>query len=81
MHSGYYDPFVRRHEESLLKMNEVLADCVGILPTDRVLDTPSISAFLLQVPWALGLFPKERLENIKAGICHNKSLRQGYASM
>ena len=62
-------------------MNEVLAHYVGILPACRVLDTASILTYILQEPGALGLFSKERLDNIKAGICQNKALRQGYGSM
>src|SRR5690348_5456137 len=38
MHFGYYDPSVRTHRVSLLKMNEVLADYAPVLPGDRVLD-------------------------------------------
>ena len=38
MHFGYYDQTVRTHEESLLKMNAVLADYAEISATTHVLD-------------------------------------------
>lgn len=38
MHFGYYDKNIKTHRESLLKMNEVLAQHVSISRKDRVLD-------------------------------------------
>jgi tocopherol O-methyltransferase len=38
MHFGYHDGTGRGHSESLLRMNEVLAELAGIRPEDRVLD-------------------------------------------
>lgn len=38
MHFGYYDKDIKTHEESLLKMNQVLAQHVSISRKDRVLD-------------------------------------------
>ncbi len=38
MHFGYWDDQTRNHAHSLIRTNEVMADTVGIGPTDRVLD-------------------------------------------
>ncbi len=38
MHFGYFDDGVKSHQESLIKMNEVLAKFAGIRKDDRVLD-------------------------------------------
>lgn len=38
LHYGYYDDGARTHADALLRMNEVLADTVGIRPGARVLD-------------------------------------------
>lgn len=38
MHFGYYDDGVKSHEDSLMKMNEVLAKFANISKDDRVLD-------------------------------------------
>lgn len=38
VHFGYYDEAVTKHSQSLVKMNEVLANLVQISPKDRILD-------------------------------------------
>lgn len=38
LHYGYWDENVRRHAQALTRLNEVLADSIGIQPGDRVLD-------------------------------------------